>query len=149
MAPLTPTTSSSPAPSPAPQKASAGLAPDQVAEIAEGAYIYAYPLILMEITRRVVTNVPDLGQLFKGPMNQFVSLPAFPDASFTDVVRPNADTLYSSLFFDVSTEPLLIHVPDSGGRYYLLPMLDMWTEIFASPGPRTTGTGAQEFAIGG
>ena len=142
MAPLTPTTSSAPSA----QKASAALAPDQLKEIAANAYIYAYPLIIMEMTRRVATNVPGLGQFGKAPMNQFANVPAFPDAKFTDVVRPNADTLYSILWFDVSAEPLLVHVPDSGGRYYLVPILDMWTEVFASPGPRTTGTGAQEFA---
>ena len=76
-------------------------------------------------------------------------MPAFPDATFTDIVRPNADTLYSLLWFDVSQEPLLISVPDSGGRYYLLQMCDMWTDVFDSPGKRTTGTSAQVLAIAG
>ena len=53
------------------------------------------------------------------------------------------------MWFDVSKEPLLISVPDSGGRYYLLPMLDMWTDVFASPGKRTTGTNAQLLALAG
>src|SRR5512139_2579785 len=91
MAPATPTISST---SEA-RKSPAALAPDQLVEIATNAYIYAYPLVLMEMTRRVGTNVPDLRQFGKAPMNQFASLPAFPDAKFTDVVRPNADTLYS------------------------------------------------------
>jgi hypothetical protein len=81
------------------------------------------------------------------PVNEFMNMPAFPDASFTDVVRPNADTLYSSMWFDVSREPLIITIPDSGGRYYLLPMLDMWTDVFASPGKRTTGTRTQIYAL--
>jgi hypothetical protein len=76
-------------------------------------------------------------------------VPEFPDATFTDVVRAKADTLYSFLWFDVSKEPLVIDVPDSGGRYYLLPMLDMWTDIFASPVKRTSGTGPQTYAITG
>ena len=59
------------------------------------------------------------------------------------------DTLYSLMWFDVSKEPLLIHVPDSGGRYYLLPLLDMWTEVFANPGARTTGTGVQDLRLSG
>ena len=83
---------------------------------------------------------------FGASMNQFAHRRTFPDPKFTDVVRPNADTLYSSLWFDVAKEPLIISVPDSGGRYYLLPMLDMWTDVFASPGKRTTGTGARRFA---
>jgi Protein of unknown function (DUF1254) len=91
------------------------LPSDEIGEVATSAYIYAYPLILMEMTRRVGTNVADLSRNAKAPMNQFANLPAFPDANFTDVVRPNADTLYSILWFDVSKEPLLIKVPDSGG----------------------------------
>ncbi len=125
------------------------LPSDQMGEVATSAYVYAYPLILMEMTRRVSTNVADTKQFGRGPMNQFSHVPAFPDSTFTDVVRPNADTLYSIMWFDVSREPLLISVPDSEGRYYLLPMLDMWTDVFAVPGKRTTGTGSQVLAIAG
>lgn len=127
------------------------VSPDEAAEIAVESYIYAYPLVLMDTSRQVMTNAgegaPTEG--FAAPVNQFKHLREFPDATFTDVVRPNADTLYSTLWFDVSKEPLVVDVPDSGGRYYLLPMLDFWTDVFASPGKRTTGTGAQTFAITG
>ena len=125
------------------------LPADEIGDVAIRAYMYAYPLILMEITRRVTVNVADASHFGKVPMNQFGNLPAFPDATFTDVVRPNADTLYSFMWFDVSKEPLLISVPDSEGRYYLLPMLDMWTDVFESTGKRTTGTNAQLLAIAG
>jgi hypothetical protein len=123
------------------------LPSDQIGEVATNAYIYAYPLILMELTRRIATNVADTRQFSKAPMNQFANVPTFPDATYTDIVRPNVDTLYSLMWFDVSKEPLLINVPDSGGRYYLLPMLDMWTDVFQSTGKRTTGTSAQVLAI--
>jgi hypothetical protein len=123
------------------------LPSDQIGEVAANAYLYAYPLILMELTRRIATNVADTRQFSKAPMNQFANVPAFPDATYTDIVRPNQDTLYSLMWFDVSKEPLLISVPDSGGRYYLLPMLDMWTDVFQSTGKRTTRTSAQLLAI--
>lgn len=133
------------------QKQKAELTPSEITEIALEAYAYAYPVVLMDVSRRVMTNheTPNTDTGLGAPMNQFAHVRAFPDAKFTEVVRPNADTLYSSLWFDVSKEPLVISVPDSGGRYYLLPMLDLWTDVFASPGNRTTGTGAQTFAIVG
>ena len=126
------------------------LTDDEVAEIAIEAYYYAYPVVLMDVTRQNLTNTEIANPAnMLSPVNQFGHVPAFPDATFTNVVRANADTLYSSLWFDVSEEPLVIHVPDSGGRYYLLPMIDMWTDVFASPGKRTTGTAEQTFAIVG
>src|SRR5499427_1524954 len=111
------------------------------------AYLYFYPLMTMEITRQQLTNQePGPGSL-GGPMNRFANIPAFPSADMKAVVRPNFDTLYSSGWLDLTKEPVVVSVPDTGGRYYLLPMLDMWTDVFASPGWRTTGTAAGDFAI--
>ena len=124
------------------------MAADRTLETGIQAYIYAYPMILMEITRRVTTNV-EAAVGVKAPMNQFAHLRAFPDHTFREVVRPNADTLYSILWFDVSKEPQILSTAGTGGRYYMLPMLDMWTDIIATPGSRTTGTGAADYAIVG
>ena len=100
----------------------------------------------MDMTRKQLTNVePGKGGL-GGPMNTFVNIPAYPPADMKVVVRPNFDTLYSIAWLDLTKEPVVVSVPDTGGRYYLLPMLDMWTDVFASPGWRTTGTQAGNFA---
>jgi hypothetical protein len=80
-------------------------------------------------------------------MNAFVNVPAYPPADFKGVVRSNFDTLYSIAWLDLTKEPLVVSAPDTAGRYYLLPMLDMWTDVFASPGWRTTGTEAGNFLI--
>ena len=103
------------------------------------AYVYTYPLVSVEVTRRQSTNLPGPDGRGAAPMNQFANLPFVPDAAFTGVVRPNVDTLYSSMFYDVSTEPLVINVPEMGDRYHLFPILDMWTNVQASPGTRTLG----------
>src|SRR4051812_832919 len=109
------------------------------------AYVYLYPLITMDITRKQFTNT-DKG-FGRGPMNVFHNVPAYPPASDKSVVRTNYDTLYSIAYLDLLKEPVVVSVPDTAGRYYLLPMLDMWTDVFASPGWRTTGTQAANFLV--
>ena len=119
---------------------------DEAHAIGVDAYIYFYPLILMDLTRKQSTNIlmPEFG---KGPMNTFVNVPAYPPADFKGVVRSNFDTLYSIAWLDLTREPVVVSAPDTAGRYYLLPMLDMWTDVFASPGWRTTGTQAGNFLV--
>ena len=111
------------------------------------AYLYFYSLVTMDVSRRQFTNIEPGKELGKGPMNTFVNVPEYPPADFKGVVRPNFDTLYSIAWVDLTKEPVIVSVPDTGGRYYLLPMLDMWTDVFASPGWRTTGTGAGNFLL--
>ncbi len=103
----------------------------------------------MQITKQVMTNVANTTSAMAAPMGQFANARTFPDASFKTVTAPNADTLYSASWLDLSKEPYVLHVPDEHGRYYLMPMLSAWTNVFASPGTRTTGTKAHDFAIVG
>jgi hypothetical protein len=114
--------------------------------IGVNAYLYFYSPITMDLTRKQLTNV-EPGKGLGGPMNSFANVAAYPTADMREVVRPNFDTLYSSGWLDLTKEPMIVSVPDTGGRYYLLPMLDMWTDVFASPGWRTTGTQAGNFLI--
>ena len=117
-------------------------------ELAIEAYIYAYPLVTMEITRRVMTNV-ETPSGSKAPMGRFARLRTYPAVDDHSVTAPNADTLYTLTWLDVSKEPWILSIPDMKDRYFLFPMLDGWTNVFQVPGKRTTGTKAQKYAITG
>jgi len=121
--------------------------PEAALEIGIEAYIYLYPLITMDVTRRIMTNLPPGKMPGMGPTGVFHHMRAFPDAQFKTVVRPNFDTLYSSAWLDLSREPIILSVPNTQGKYYLLPIYDMWTDAFAVPGTRTSGNEAGIFAI--
>lgn len=124
------------------------VTPDEARQIAEDAYIYGYPLVTMEMTRRVMTNVRE-PEGTRAPMGHLIRLREYPTAAFRDVTAPNADTLYTTTWLDVGKEPWVLSLPDANDRYYLFPMLDGWTDVFQVPGKRTTGTRPQKYAITG
>jgi len=125
----------------------APLSEQEAGDIAVRAYLYLYPLVTMDVTRRQMTNVAAGTKPGFGPANAFHKISAYPTATEKVVVRPNFDTLYSVAWLDLGKEPVVVSVPDTNGRYYLMPMLDMWTDVFASPGWRTTGTRAQHILV--
>ncbi|MGB8769105.1 MAG: DUF1254 domain-containing protein [Candidatus Korobacteraceae bacterium] len=131
---------------PAEPAANAGL--EEALSIATDAYIYGYPLVTMDMTRKQFTNVtvPDAAH---APMGQILKLRTYPAVDNHTVTAPNADTLYTLSWIDVSKEPWIYSIPDMGDRYYLMPMLDGWTDVFQVPGKRTTGDKAQKYAITG
>jgi hypothetical protein len=130
-----------------PVRAAEPITEQEAHAIGVDAYIYFYSLLSMDVTRKQFTNVEPGKEFGKGPMNTFVNVPEYPPADFKGVVRSNFDTLYSIAWLDLTREPLVVSVPDTAGRFYLLPMLDMWTDVFASPGWRTTGTAAGNFLV--
>jgi hypothetical protein len=113
------------------------------------ACIFFYPLVLMDVTRRQTINSVAGTTLGAGPPNAFHHVREYPPAEFRSVVRPNFDTLYSVAWLDLTAGPVLLHAPNTDDRYYMLPLLDMWTDVFANPGKRTTGTGEQDWLIAG
>ncbi|UFR00125.1 DUF1254 domain-containing protein [Streptomyces sp. Go40/10] len=120
---------------------------DDLRTLSREAYVYLYPLVTMDVTRERCVSVPAGLQPGSGPPNQFHHIREFPSADFRDVVRPNFDTLYSAAWLDLTHGPVDVSVQDTEDRYFLLPMLDMWTDVFAAPGKRTTGTGAQRYTL--
>ena len=122
--------------------------PEEAEAIATLAYGYGFPLVLMDVSREVMTAVPSV-EAQKAPINQFVHVAEFPDDTYRDVVSPNVDTLYSLAWLDLAAEPIVLRVPDLGDRYYLMQICDAWTNVFAAPGTRTTGNRAGAFALVG
>jgi hypothetical protein len=121
---------------------------EETVSTATDAYIYGYPLVTVDMTRKFFTNYATV-QGSRGPMGRIIKLRTYPAVDDHAVTAPNADTLYTTAFIDVSKEPWVFSIPDMGDRYYLMPMLDGWTDVFQVPGKRTTGGKAQSYAITG
>ena len=131
-----------PPPPPAPKAEAPPAAPsanDDLKRLAREVYVYAYPLVLMDVSRQVFEA--------RTPLDTFQHRRSLPDASATDVAIPNVDTLSSQAWLDLSNGLVILSVPDTKGRYYLMPMLDAWSNVFQSPGKRTIGTEKRDFAI--
>jgi hypothetical protein len=111
------------------------------AAVCEDAYVFAYPLVLMELTRIQATAVsaPDPDTM-RAPPNRLVHARVRPGAG--------AGTLSTSAWLDLAEGPVVLSVPDTHGRYHLMSLIDMWTGVFASVGARTTGTAAGHYAVG-
>lgn len=144
---MTDTSAAAPNQGPRKGRSQETLSPGLAQQIAQEAYVYLYPLILMDLTRRQFTNLDPKVNPIGGPANAFVHVRAFPTAEMRAVVRPNFDTLYSSAWLDLTEGPVVVSNDDTDGRYFMLPMLDMWTDVFAVPGKRTCGTGAADYVL--
>ena len=132
---------------PASAGAESAITEQEIHAIGVDAYLYFYPIVALDLTRLQSTNIEPGKEAGKGPMNTFTNFTAYPPGDYKVIVRMNFDTLYSWAWLDMTKEPIVFSVPDTGGRYYLMPMLDAWTDVFASPGWRTTGTQAGTFLI--
>lgn len=120
-------------------------------ETAREAYQFGYPLVVMYVSKQVMTNVerPVTEGRLLAPANQLANANTFPNDKFRDVVRPNNDTYYSMAWLDLKQEPVVLELPNTNERYYLFPLLDAWSNVFFSPGKRTAGTEAQTYLISG
>jgi hypothetical protein len=112
------------------------------------AYIYGFPLVIMDLTRQVSTAASTPGEL-TAPVNQFSVMTKYPDASFRFIPRTGLDTQFALAWADLKTEPLVLSVPNTNGRYYVIALFDMWSNVFESIGSRTTGTKVGDFLLAG
>ena len=123
------------------------LSTSQARALAQEAYIYFYPLVLMDVSRLMETSAATDNGEVTSSANKFSHQQLFPSPPIGEAIRPNFDTVYSVAWLDLMAEPVIVSMPDTGGRYYLLSMFDMWSEAFATPGTRTTGTSATKFVV--
>jgi hypothetical protein len=124
------------------------LSDQQAYQVAKDAYVYSYPLMLMDVTSKQATNYAEpTGVPGQSPYNQCSHAREFTPVDFKAVVRPNVDTLYSTTNLDLGPEPIVLSVPATD-RYFMLPLLSLWSDVFAVPGTRTTGPNtSREFLL--
>ncbi|MBO3273990.1 DUF1254 domain-containing protein [Pseudomonas schmalbachii] len=125
------------------------ISEEEIRAIAKDAYVYAYPLVLTHLTLQQLSNFAEPNDSVRGPANRFYHAREFPDPSRKTVIRSNVDTLYSAAVLDLKAEPVVLSVPATD-RYFQLPILSLWTDVFAVPGTRTTGRNtARNFLVVG
>jgi len=112
------------------------------------AYVYGFPLVLMDVTNGVLTATPKSGQ-YSAPINQFMRVRTFVNPDFDNVVRISRNSLWSVAVLDLDREPMVLSFPDTKGRYFVMQAMNMWTDDFASVGTRTGNTGGGSFLIAG
>ena len=114
---------------------------DEARRIAEKTFLFGLPLVYMSVQAEVATSVehPEGG---KAPFNQFAHFREFPDASNRQIVGLNVDTLYSLASLDLSSEPIVMSVPEMHSRWWLMQLLDAWNDVPGAPGPARWAAGA-------
>lgn len=107
------------------------------------AYLYGYPLVITEVMRREMLANPSDKE------NQFFHFSQLFTPATKMAVSANVDTLMSTAWIDFSGGPLVLHVPNMGGRYWVIQFNDFYSNSFAYVGLRTTGTAEQEYLLVG
>lgn len=102
---------------------------ENIWETVEDAYVYAFPLVLMDATETSATNTEE-AVTGKAPVNQFIHSGALANAQFRNVVTPNVDTIYSQVWYDLSEEPMVYELPETD-RFCKVQVLDGWTNTAA------------------
>ncbi len=116
--------------------------------IASEGYVFGYPLVWMNTTRRVRSNFSRVCPQ-GAPINQFLHRSEFHDASLASISKNSLDTICSTAWLDLAEQPLILSLPDMGRRYHMIQMFDAWANVFSSLGTRTIGSAKTYVAITG
>jgi hypothetical protein len=120
----------------------------EAAAVAAEAFVFGYPLVLSEHVRLWMTDVPRPDPVrMKAPINAFAHERELPETTADGVAAPHADTLRSNAWLDLGGGPVVLSVPDTHGRYYAMSVVDLWTNVFASIGARSTGSTPGAYAF--
>jgi hypothetical protein len=117
-------------------------------DIVRDAYVYGYPLVTMDMTRRQFSNV-EVADDNHAPMGQILKMRAFAAPEDRTAAAPNYETLYTMVWYDLSAGPWVFGIPDMMDRFYIMPMLGGFNEVFFVAGSRATGQKAQTYVITG
>ena len=116
--------------------------------LGEEEYVYGFPLVMMDVTREVLTATAKAGE-YGAPINQFARMRSYVSPDYKNVVRISVNSLWSFGFLDLGQEPMIVTIPDAGDRYLVMQAMNMWTDDFASAGTRTPATKSGDFLIAG
>lgn len=130
------------------QKGNDAIIAEQMAQyIGTQAYLYGYPLVDMAKQMHNETHLVSDDQQVSAPLNRFYRFPEIVGPHNAGNIRlPNNDTLYFSAWFDITEEPLIIHTPDTQGRYFTIAVTNLYAEV-NHIGRRTHGTEEAYYAL--
>jgi hypothetical protein len=111
-------------------------------------YVYAYPLLMMDVTRQVLTASATSGE-YAAPINQFARIREYVGPDVKNVVRISVNSLWSHGFIDLEAEPMIVSLPDMNGRYIVMQAVNMWTDDVGTAGTRTNSGKAANYLIAG
>lgn len=117
-------------------------------DIVREAYIYGYPLVTMDMVRMQETNVAVADEAH-APMGQMIKMRAYPAVDNRSAAAPNSETLYTMVWYDLSSEPWVFSIPDMAERFYIMPFLSGFNEVFHVAGTRATGQSEQKYVLTG
>jgi hypothetical protein len=120
----------------------------EATSIAIDAYIYGYPLVTFDMARQQQTNVA-VSDAEHAPMGQVIKMRNYPAVDNHCCAAPNAETLYTEVWLDLSAGPWILSLPDMSDRYYIMPVLDGWSEVVFAASSIANGGKPQTYAITG
>ena len=109
---------------------------------------FATPIVAMYLLRSTVAFGPS-AKAAPGTIWNFDQIATPTIAAETGYVSPNVNVLYGFGFADLGQEPYILTAPDSDGRYYMIELVDMWTNAFAYPAGGASGYKGGKFALVG